>query len=98
MSRGQQNNTFVNICRSAQDSGVAVAQIGVGGAAVDADAGDAGLGQGLQLGGLADAVLVQVAPDFELGVDGVGSTDAAIAVGVVLGQGGKAVAGGLAAG
>ena len=46
------------------------------------DAGDGGLGQALQLGGLADAVLVQVAPEAEVAVLGIGAVEKLVAVAV----------------
>lgn len=78
-----------------------VAVVGVGAVACQLDAGDARLGQRLKLVCLADAVLVQVAPDAQVGVLGVVCVEYPIAraygnaahyaAGVQLGECGKAV-------
>jgi len=70
----------------------------VGGGAGEAEADDAGLGEGLQFVGLADAVLVAVAPEADVGELGVESAEEAVVVAVEVGQGGEAVGGFLAVG
>ena len=77
---------------------VAAGEGNVGGGAGEGDAGDAGGAQGLQFVGLAEAVLVEVAPQaqgVELAVEG---AELAVAVAVEIGQRGKAVGGFLSVG
>lgn len=78
-----------------------IAVVGIGGGAGELDAGDARVGQGFQLIGLADPVLVQIAPDTQVGKLGILGVKHPIvgprqhpihqAAGVQLPQGGKAV-------
>ena len=72
-----------------REDGIAIAGAGV--AAGQRNAFDTAGREGLQLARLADAVLVQVAPDAQAGVLGVIGIEFAIRVGVKLRQRGKAV-------
>jgi hypothetical protein len=57
-------------------------------------AGDAQLSQGLEFAVLRNSVLVSILPNAQLGVGSVASVDLTVLVGVVLGDGSKAVGGG----
>ena len=78
--------------------GVAVAETDGAGGAGEVDAGDAGVSEGLQFAGIRDAVLIEVAPDLNVGVLGIGIAEDAIVVAVEVGECGKAVGGFLAVG
>ncbi|MBK6402424.1 MAG: hypothetical protein IPF74_10990 [Rhodocyclaceae bacterium] len=73
--------------------GVAAGQGLVGLLRGEVDAGDAGLGQALQFVGLADAVLVQVAPEADVGVLGIIGVEQLVAVAIEASEGGEAVGG-----
>ena len=60
---------------------------GLGGGAGDRQGGDAGVGKALQFVGLADAVLINVAPEFEFIEAGIPAVDLAVFVAVPLAQG-----------
>ena len=75
---------------------VAVAEVFAGGGAGEADAGDAGLGKGNEFALVGDAVLVEVAPNLDVGVLGVGAVELAVVVGIEVGERGEAVGGPLA--
>ena len=62
-------------------------------AAIEADAGNAPLRQGLELASLADTVLVQVLPNFELGKGRIQVGDEAVCIAVKVFQGIKALGG-----
>ena len=72
---------------------VAVAQVGAHGAGVDANPSDAVGSKGGQLVGLANPVLVQVAPDAQVGKHAVGRVDLAVLVGIQVFERVKAVGG-----
>jgi len=74
-----------------QGLGVVAGQGFGGGLGVEIDAGDAGIRKGDEFVGLADAVLVEVALEFDVGVLRVGGVEDAIAVGVDALQGVEAV-------
>ena len=73
--------------------GVAAGQGLVGLLRGEVDAGDAGLGQALQFVGLAEAVLVQVAPEADVGVLGIRCVEELVAVAIEASEGGEAVGG-----
>ena len=62
----------------------------------EADGGDAGGGEGLQLAGLGDAVAVEVAPDLQVDEGGVAGVDDVVSVAVEQAERGEAVGGGAA--
>ena len=80
----------------AHELGVGVFDGRCGGGQLDAD--HATVDQGLEFGGLADAVLVQITPDAHGGELGVGGAEEAVVVAVEVAQSGEAVGGLLPAG
>jgi hypothetical protein len=70
-----------------------IAVVGVGCAAGQFDAADTAVLQGFEFAALADAVLVQIAPDAQIGVLGVCGIKLAVGIAVKRSQGGKAVGG-----
>ena len=75
---------------------VAVAQVAVGIFVGEVECLDLGLIEGEQLAFLADAVLIQVAPDAQLGKGTIGGIDLAVAVIIEIGQRLIAIGGALA--
>ena len=72
---------------------VAAAQVGGGGGGIEGDAAHAQAVQAEEFVGLAEAVLVQVFPELELGVGGVIGVEEGVAIEVEVGQGFEAVGG-----
>ena len=76
---------------------VATGQRDIGGGAGQADAGDAGVGEGLQFVRRTHAILVEVAPEADVGELGIEAAELAVVVAVEVGERGKAAGGLLSA-
>ena len=95
-------NVMLSICLGVAGGGPCdgVEQGGVAGAGAEADALDAQLSEGEEFIGFADAVLVEVFPEFDAGKGNIVAVELAVGntcrIDVQVGQGGKAVGGQLA--